>query len=94
MLQRLPKFLKVAQMTASFPKVAEQLVDRATNQVSDPGGDFYWYVMGGQALDIFEKPKNILDLGHLKPQNILIASQYMKTKGFTGIFGNYPAIFC
>ena len=29
MLQKLPKFLKVAQKTASCPKVAEQLVDRA-----------------------------------------------------------------
>ena len=30
MLQKLPKFLEVAQKTASCPKVAEQLVDRAT----------------------------------------------------------------
>ena len=29
MLQKLPKFLKVAQKTASCPKVAEHLVDRA-----------------------------------------------------------------
>ena len=31
MLQKLPKFLVVAQKTASCPKVAEQLVDRATH---------------------------------------------------------------
>ena len=30
MFQKLPKFLKVAEKTASCPKVAEQLVDRAT----------------------------------------------------------------
>ena len=30
MLQKLPKFLEVAQKTASCPKVAEQLEDRAT----------------------------------------------------------------
>ena len=29
MLQKLPKFLKVAKKTGSCPKVAEQLVDRA-----------------------------------------------------------------
>ena len=29
MLRKLPKFLEVAQKTASCPKVAEQLVDRA-----------------------------------------------------------------
>ena len=29
MLQKLPKFLEVAQKTGSCPKVAEQLVDRA-----------------------------------------------------------------
>ena len=34
MLQKLPKFLEVAQKTGSCPKVAEQLVDRAiTDQV-------------------------------------------------------------
>ena len=33
MLQKLPKFLEVAQKTASCPKVAEQLVDRANLDV-------------------------------------------------------------
>ena len=33
MLQKLPKFLEVAQKTASCPNVAEQLVERATSKV-------------------------------------------------------------
>ena len=38
---------------------------------------------GGQTQYIFEKPKNILNLRHfLGPKNILVASWYMKTKGF------------
>ena len=38
MLQKLPKFLKVAQKTASCPKVAEQLVDSANVH---PGGGYF-----------------------------------------------------
>ena len=32
------------------------------------GGNFYWYVTGGQTQYIFEKPKNILNLGNFRPQ--------------------------
>ena len=49
MLQKLQKFLEVAQKTASCPKVAEQLVDRAISnhatglnniiRKSEPGKD-------------------------------------------------------
>ena len=37
MFQKLPKFLKVAEKTASCPKVAEQLVDRAIGESDTQG---------------------------------------------------------
>ena len=36
---------------------------------------------GGQTQDIVKKPKYILNLGHFRPQHILVASKCMKTKG-------------
>ena len=37
-------------------------------QFLSQGGNFYWFVTGGQTQSIFEKPKNILHLGNFRPQ--------------------------
>ena len=50
----------------------------------NPREDFYRYVTGGggQTQYIFEKPKNILNLGHFRPQKIYSTQKHTEIRTF------------
>ena len=64
----------------SFPRYLDVFFKASPSKTSrftiSQGGDFYLYVTVGQTQYRSEKPKNVLNFGHLTPQNILNPKLY------------------